>query len=94
MTPVEDFYRIDTSLAPPAIEPGEWRLRIHGLVERELDLGFDDGNASWWLEADGDWTPHHRDADGRALADVQALQIALHQRRRDRRLDAQSRSAG
>jgi polyphosphate kinase len=58
-----------------------------------LDLGFDDGNASWWLEADGGWTPHHRDADGRALADVQALQIALHQRRRDRRLDAQARSA-
>ena len=58
-----------------------------------LDLGFDDGNASWWLEADGGWTPHHRDADGRALADVQALQIALHQRRRDRRLDAQARNA-
>lgn len=42
MTPVEDFYRIDTSLAPPAIEPGAWRLRVHGLVDRELDLGFDD----------------------------------------------------
>ena len=41
-TPVEDFYRIDTSLAPPAIEPGQWRLRLHGMVDRELDLGFDD----------------------------------------------------
>ncbi len=42
MTPAEDFYRIDTSLAPPAIEPGEWRLRVHGMVERELDLGYAD----------------------------------------------------
>ena len=58
-----------------------------------LDLGFDDGNASWWLEPDGGWTPHHRDADGQPLADVQAVQIALHRRRRDRRLDAQARNA-
>ena len=58
-----------------------------------LDLGFDDGNASWWLEPDGGWTPHHHDADGQPLADVQAVQIALHRRRRDRRLDAQARNA-
>ncbi len=41
-TPVEDFYRIDTSIASPAIEPSEWRLRIHGLVDRELVLTYDD----------------------------------------------------
>ncbi len=42
LTPTEDFYRIDTSLAPPAIEPSGWRLRLHGMVERELDLDLDD----------------------------------------------------
>lgn len=41
-TPNEDFYRIDTAIALPTIEPEEWSLRIHGLVERELTLSFTD----------------------------------------------------
>ena len=39
-TPAEDFYLIHTALAIPAIAPEEWRLRIHGLVDRELVLSF------------------------------------------------------
>ena len=41
-TPTGAFYRIDTTLSPPAIDPTGWQLRIHGLVERELTLTFDD----------------------------------------------------
>ena len=41
-TPTEDFYRIDTAIALPTIEPEEWTLRIHGLVERELELTYSD----------------------------------------------------
>jgi DMSO/TMAO reductase YedYZ molybdopterin-dependent catalytic subunit len=41
-TPNEDFYQIDTAIALPAIEPDEWSLRIHGMVERELTLTFSD----------------------------------------------------
>ncbi|MBB5786648.1 molybdopterin-dependent oxidoreductase [Jiangella mangrovi] len=37
-----DFYRVDTALDVPKVVPDEWRLRIHGLVERELELDFDD----------------------------------------------------
>ncbi|QCX26597.1 molybdopterin-dependent oxidoreductase [Nocardioides jishulii] len=37
----DDFYRIHTALAVPAIDPAEWRLRIHGMVEREIELSFD-----------------------------------------------------
>ena len=36
----ERFYLIHTAIAPPAIEPSEWKLRIHGLVERELSLTY------------------------------------------------------
>ena len=39
-TPNEDFYLIDTTLAKPTIEPDEWSLRIHGMVERELTVTF------------------------------------------------------
>lgn len=40
VTPNGDFYRIDTALAVPRVDPTSWRLRIHGLVDRELDLDF------------------------------------------------------
>ncbi len=41
-TPNGDFYRIDTALAVPTVTPDEWRLRIHGMVDRELELTYDD----------------------------------------------------
>ena len=37
-TPNADFYRIDTALAVPQVDPDAWRLRVHGLVEREVQL--------------------------------------------------------
>jgi len=42
VTPNQDFYRIDTALAVPQIDPKGWRLRIHGLVDHELTLTYDD----------------------------------------------------
>ncbi|MBD3913907.1 molybdopterin-dependent oxidoreductase [Nocardioides hwasunensis] len=36
----EDFYRIDTAISVPAIDPSDWKLRIHGMVERELTLTY------------------------------------------------------
>jgi polyphosphate kinase len=47
-------------------DPGHQR-RLRGL----LDLGLDDGTASWWLNPDGHWTRHHRDRRGRPLRDIQ-----------------------
>ncbi len=40
--PNHDFYRIDTALVVPAVDPSDWRLRIHGMVDQELLLTFDD----------------------------------------------------
>jgi DMSO/TMAO reductase YedYZ molybdopterin-dependent catalytic subunit len=37
-----DFYRIDTALTIPRVTAEEWRLRVHGMVDRELNLTFDD----------------------------------------------------
>jgi DMSO/TMAO reductase YedYZ molybdopterin-dependent catalytic subunit len=36
------FYRIDTALSVPQIDPDSWRLRIHGLVDKPLTLSFRD----------------------------------------------------
>ncbi len=41
-TPNDVFYRIDTSLVPPTVDPQAWRLRVHGMVDRELTLTYDD----------------------------------------------------
>ncbi len=41
-TPNDDFYRIDTAFAVPAIDIDSWRLRIHGMVEEEVTVSFSD----------------------------------------------------
>ena len=41
-TPNSDFYLIDTALAVPAIRTQDWSLRIHGMVDREIRLSYDD----------------------------------------------------
>lgn len=42
ITPNEDFYRIDTALVVPQVASDSWSLRIHGLVDRELEITFED----------------------------------------------------
>ncbi|MFC8046299.1 molybdopterin-dependent oxidoreductase [Nocardia sp. NPDC057353] len=41
-TPNGDFYRVDTALQLPALTSDDWRLRIHGLVDREVEYTFAD----------------------------------------------------
>ncbi|HEY0168241.1 MAG TPA: molybdopterin-dependent oxidoreductase [Jatrophihabitans sp.] len=41
-TPTARFYRIDTALTVPQLNPDTWRLRISGMVERPLTLSFAD----------------------------------------------------
>lgn len=42
ITPNESFYRIDTALSFPKVDRAKWKLRIHGLVEREKYFSMDD----------------------------------------------------
>jgi DMSO/TMAO reductase YedYZ molybdopterin-dependent catalytic subunit len=41
-TPTRDFYRVDTALLVPKVHPLDWRLRVHGMVDRELRLSLAD----------------------------------------------------
>jgi DMSO/TMAO reductase YedYZ molybdopterin-dependent catalytic subunit len=41
-TPSSRFYRIDTALVTPQLNPRTWSMRIHGMVEKELTLTWDD----------------------------------------------------
>ncbi|GAA1226624.1 sulfite oxidase [Kitasatospora nipponensis] len=37
-----DFYRVDTALTLPRIDPRNWSLRVHGLVDHPLEISFDE----------------------------------------------------
>ena len=41
VVPNDQFYRIDTALLVPSLDTATWQLRIHGLVDRETTLTWD-----------------------------------------------------
>lgn len=42
VTDNSDFYRIDTALQVPTLTTGDWSLRIHGMVDKEVRLSWAD----------------------------------------------------
>ncbi|GAA3444769.1 molybdopterin-dependent oxidoreductase [Planomonospora venezuelensis] len=51
-TPNADFYRVDTALIVPRVDPRDWTLKIHGMVDRPVELTFDDLVRRPLVEAD------------------------------------------
>lgn len=41
-TPNDDFYRVDTALTVPTIDPETWRLVIDGMVDQRVEMSFQD----------------------------------------------------
>jgi DMSO/TMAO reductase YedYZ molybdopterin-dependent catalytic subunit len=41
-TPNDRFYRIDTALTVPQVDPKTWRLRVHGMVDHEMTVTYAD----------------------------------------------------
>lgn len=37
-----DFYRVDTALVVPRVDPRTWQLRVHGRVRRSFTISFDE----------------------------------------------------
>ncbi len=42
VVPNNSFYRIDTALVVPQVRKDSWNLKIHGLVDDEIEMNFDD----------------------------------------------------
>ena len=40
ITPNGSFYRVDTAILLPQVDPSTWQLRIHGMVQREVTISF------------------------------------------------------
>ncbi|PFG42728.1 DMSO/TMAO reductase YedYZ molybdopterin-dependent catalytic subunit [Isoptericola jiangsuensis] len=42
VTPNDDFYRIDTALRVPQVDPATWTLRVTGLVDEPFEITWDE----------------------------------------------------
>jgi DMSO/TMAO reductase YedYZ molybdopterin-dependent catalytic subunit len=42
ITPIDDFYRIDTALSTPRVDPASWRLAVTGMVDRPYEITYDE----------------------------------------------------
>ena len=40
-TPNSQFYRVDTALSLPQVDPDTWKLTVHGMVDRPFEITFD-----------------------------------------------------
>ncbi len=52
LTPNRDFYRVDTALLVPQVPAEGWTLRVHGMVDTERELTFDQLLARELVERD------------------------------------------
>ena len=50
VTPNDDFYRIDTALQVPLVDPETWSLRITGMVESQIEINYADLTAKPLVE--------------------------------------------
>ena len=77
ITPNADFYRIDINLSVPSIDVETWRLRVHGLVEREVELSFDDLVARGLVESDITLTCVSNEVGGRLVGTARWTGVRL-----------------
>ena len=40
ITPNANFYRVDTAFSLPNLPADEWKLKVHGMVDKEIDLDY------------------------------------------------------
>ena len=76
-TPRRSFYVTDTVLTAPRVDPNRWRLRIRGLVERELELSLDDLLGMELVEVDATLVCVHNPVGGDRIGSARWLGVPL-----------------
>jgi DMSO/TMAO reductase YedYZ molybdopterin-dependent catalytic subunit len=77
LTRNSDFYRIDTALQVPQLSTGDYRLRIHGMVDREITLDYSQLRARALLEAPITMTCVSNDIGGSLISNAVFLGVPL-----------------
>lgn len=78
-TPNADFYRIDTALSVPRINSDDFSLRIHGMVDRELTLTYEDLVRRLQVESDITMTCVSNEVGGQLVGTARWQGIRLDQ---------------
>ena len=73
VTPNADFYRIDTALVAPQVRTEDYTLRIHGMVDDEIELSYDDLLARPMVERDITLTCVSNEVGGRYVGNARWL---------------------
>jgi DMSO/TMAO reductase YedYZ molybdopterin-dependent catalytic subunit len=76
-TPNADFYRIDTALSVPQVPLDSWRLKLHGLVDRPVELTFDDLLQRQLVEADITLTCVSNEVGGKLIGTARWMGVRL-----------------
>ncbi|GAA3214071.1 sulfite oxidase [Actinocorallia longicatena] len=77
VTSNKDFYRVDTALVLPQVDPADWTLRISGLVDRPIELTFDDLLRRPLLEYDATMTCVSNEVGGPYVSSTRWLGASL-----------------
>ncbi len=76
-TPNRDFYRVDTALVVPQVDPKTWKLKIHGMVDRPVELTYADLLKRPLMEADVTLTCVSNDVGGPYVGNARWLGARL-----------------
>jgi DMSO/TMAO reductase YedYZ molybdopterin-dependent catalytic subunit len=76
-TPSRDFYRVDTALIIPQVDPKTWTLKIHGMVDKPIELNFAELLKRPLMEADVTLTCVSNDVGGPYVGNARWLGARL-----------------
>src|SRR4051794_4392847 len=76
-TPADSFYVTDVQVSPPLVDPEQWRLRVHGMVDRPLELALDDLCRMGLVELDATLACVHNKVGGDRIGSARWLGVPL-----------------
>lgn len=79
LTPNAEFYRVDVALRIPTQAASEWTMRVHGMVDDELTLTFDDLLARPLLERTITLTCVSNEVGGRYISTTNFVGVDLRE---------------
>jgi DMSO/TMAO reductase YedYZ molybdopterin-dependent catalytic subunit len=74
----EDFFRIDTALTVPQVDPAEWSLRITGMVDEPFELTYAELLEMPQIEADITLTCVSNEVGGELVGNARWQGVPLH----------------
>ena len=77
-TPAVDFYVTDVTFVPPRVDPQSWRLRVTGMVDRPLELSWDELCALGLHELDATLVCVHNPVGGPRIGSGRWLGVPVH----------------